>query len=146
MLLIGLKNATTQAVPVGGVVNLGTVYRKYCKKCNGVKTFDNTDSSVSLQKAGMYKVTATATFSSPTAGNVTLEIYENGLPTGALATETITTADTEFRSVALDYIVLTDNGCLLNQLTTLVDVLTLVNTSDVVATITNVVFNVVKVV
>lgn len=146
MLLIGLKNATEQAVPAGGIINLGTVYRKYCKKCNGVKTFDATSQSVSLQKAGMYQVTATVTFSAPVAGDVTIELYENGLPTGALATETITTADTEIRSVAIDYIVLTDEGCLLNQLTTLIDVLSLVNTSDIVATITNVVFDVIKVI
>lgn len=146
MLLLGLRNTSEQVVPVGGNVNFGTVYHRYCKKYNGVKTFDSNGLGVSLQQSGIYQITITATFTTPTAGDVTLEIYENGLPTGVLATETITTADTESRSIALDYFALVNSGCVLGNLTTLAELITLVNTSDVVATITNVVFNVVKVV
>lgn len=145
MLLLGLRNASEQVVPVGGIINLGTVYRRYCKKCNGVKTFDFSGLGVSLQQSGIYQITITATFTAPAAGDVTLEIYENGSPTGVLATETITTADTESRSVTLDYFALVNSGCVLGNLTTLADSITLVNTG-VAATITNVVVDIVKVV
>ena len=32
MLLLGAKNTATQAVDVDGLINLGQVYRRYCKK------------------------------------------------------------------------------------------------------------------
>lgn len=31
-LILGLKNTTTQTVPINGLINLGTVYRKNCKR------------------------------------------------------------------------------------------------------------------
>lgn len=146
MLLIGIKNNTEQTVVAGGLINLGTTYRKYCKKCNGVKTFDFNGTSLSLQQSGIYHITATLTFTAAAAGDVTIELYENGLPTGEYATETVTTATTEFRSVALDYYVLTDSACVLGNLSTFIDNITLVNTSDIAVNIVKVTVDVDKVI
>ena len=56
-LLIGIKNTTSQTVPALGTINLGSVYRRYCKKNQcGVKTFDATATSVSLQQQGIYHI------------------------------------------------------------------------------------------
>ena len=32
MLLVGIKNITSQTVPELGTITLGSVYRRYCKK------------------------------------------------------------------------------------------------------------------
>lgn len=146
MLLIGLKNGTTQTLLTNGLVDLGAVYRKYCKKDCGVKTFDYTSNSIVLQKAGIYRVTISAIVSSATAGDVTLQLYENGVAIpNAIATETITTPTTEFHTTTIDYFVLVDSDCVLGRATTLAKAITLVNVGDG-STITNVVANVVKVV
>lgn len=145
MLLIGIRNNTAQTVVAGGLINLGTTKRRYCKKFDGIKTFDFNGTSLSLQQSGIYHITVTATFTAPAAGDVTIELYENGLPTGEFATETITTADTESRSVALDAYVLTDKTCVLGNLSTFIDSITLVNTSAIAVDIVKVTVNVDKV-
>lgn len=146
MLLIGAKNSTNQTLLTNGLVDFGAVYRKFCKKDCGVKTFDFTSNSVSLQKSGIYQVTITAIVSAPTAGDVTLQLYENGVAIpGAIATETITTATTEFHTLTIDHFILVDNDCVLGQATTLAKSLSLVNVG-VGSTITNVVIDIVKVV
>lgn len=148
MLLLGTRNATSQVVASGGLVNFGEVYRRYCKK-NGYPfgAFNFSGSSIALQHSGIYKVTVSATFTSPVAGDVTLQLFENGVAIpSALATETITTADTETRSVSFDIYVLVDKDCILGTNTISVETLSLVNTSDGAVTITNVVVDVLKVV
>ena len=147
MLLLGVKNFATQDVVAGGLINLGSVYRRYCKKNNcGIRTFDFAGTSISLNQSGIYKVTATATFTAPVAGDVIISLFENGIAIpGASATETITTATTESRSIALDYFILVDNDSILNSISTIAKSISLVNTG-VASTITNVVVDVVKVV
>lgn len=143
--ILGLKNTFTQVVDEGALIDLGAVYRKYCKKINCVKTFDVTSNSVALQETGMYLVDVNATFTAEAAGDVTIQLYENGIAIpGALATETITTPTTEARSISFSYIVSVDCGCILNNQTVLSKVLSLVNTG-VEATFSNVVVNIVKV-
>ena len=147
MLLLGVKNIGSQTLEVDEFANFGSVYRRYCKKnvC-GIRTFDLAGTSISLNHEGMYKVTITATFTAPAAGDVTLQLVEDGVATpGAFVTETITTATTEFRTVTLDYIVLVDSNCILGRNTTVPKSISLQNTG-VAATITNIVTNVVKVV
>ena len=40
-LLIGIKNTTSQTVPALGAINIGSVYRRYCKKNQcGFRTFE----------------------------------------------------------------------------------------------------------
>lgn len=144
--LLGTKNTTTQTVLANGILNLGQVYRRNDSrnKC-GYRAFELENSSVALQHSGMYKITVTATFSAPVAGDVTLQLYENDEPIlGALATETITTADTEFRSVAIDYIILVNTSCVLGNWSTIAKSISVHNVG-VGATITNIVFDVVKV-
>ena len=93
MLLLGLKNISTQAVATDGFVNFGNVYRKYCKKCNGVSTFATNGESVSLNQTGIYHLTITAVGTGDVAGDVTLQLFVDGEEvSGAFSTETITTA------------------------------------------------------
>lgn len=146
-LLLGLKNIGEQTVLATGLVNLGNVYRRYCKanRC-GVPAFSVTSNGVTLNHEGIYHITATLVGTGETAGDVTVQLAENGeLVSGALSTETITTATTEFRTFVIDYLVKVDRDCVLGVPTTDAKTLSLVNVSDGIdATFTSVVFNVVK--
>jgi len=141
MYLVGLKNISSQTVLSNGAIQLTDVgsYRRNCRKnINGTKVFDITNTSVTLNWEGMYHITATLVGTGTEAGDVTVQLFQNGNPvTGALSTQTITTADTEFRTFVIDYYVLVDNTC--------AQAMSLENTG-VGATFTSVVFNVEKVV
>lgn len=143
--LIGLVNTSTQAVAVDGLINLGTVYRRFSKKNDcGVGTFNFYGTGISLNHRGIYKVDVTAVVSAPAAGVVTLELEENGiLIPGALASETITTADTELRTLTFSYFILVDNDLILNYPTTTAKNITIRNTG-VASTIENIVVNITK--
>ena len=147
MLLLGVKNTGTQTVLADGVINIGSVYRKYCKKSAcGVPAFARTANDISLQHSGIYHLTATFVTSAPAAGDVTVQLLVNGeVVDGALATETITTATTEFRTLVIDYYVLVDKDCILNTESTVAQTISFQNTG-VDATFTSVVVNVDKVV
>lgn len=146
MLLIGTRNVTTQDVLPNGNVELGSVYRRYCKKVNGTRTFDFIGEDVILQQNGMYHITVTATVSAPAAGVVTLSLFENGAAVpSASSSETITTADTEVRTLVIDYYALVDTTCVLGCNSTVAKEISLVNTG-VEATYTSVTMNVEKVV
>lgn len=144
-LLVGIKNTTSQSVPALGTINLGSVYRRYCKKNNcGIKTFDVNSTSVTLQQQGIYHITATLVASAPAAGNVSVQLLVNDTAvSGAFSTETITTASTEFRTLVIDYYVLVDDVMLLGNPSTTTNVISLQNTG-VAATFTSVVLNVEK--
>ena len=145
-LLIGTRNVTTQNVVTNGNVELGSVYRRYCKRINGTRTFDFIGEDVILQQNGIYHVTVTAVVSAATAGNVTLSLYENGVAVpSAFATETITTPNTELRTLVIDYFALVDTTCVLGCNSTVAKELSLVNTG-IDATYTSVTMNVEKVV
>lgn len=149
MLLLGTKNIGTQTVLADGIINIGSVYRKYCKKNDcGVTTFSRTANDISLQHNGIYHVTATFVGSAGTAGLVTLQLAINGeLVDGAVSSETITTADTEVRTFVIDYYVLVDKNCILNTENTITQTISFVNVSeDIDVTLTSVVVNVDKVV
>ncbi len=146
MLLIGTKNTTSQTVPTGGLINLGSVYRKYCKKNScGVKTFEFTNNAIALQQQGMYLVKVSATFTGTAAGTATIQLLENGVAVpGVLASQTITTAGTEIRSISFDYFVLVDSTCLLGNVSTVTKNISLQNTG-VGTTITSLIVDVLKV-
>ncbi len=146
MLLLGTKNIGTQTVLTDGVVNVGSVYRKYCKKnACGFPTFGATANGVALQHEGIYHITATLVGSGDVAGVVTVQLAVNGeLVDGAFSSETITTADTELRTFVIDYYVLVDKDCILNTPSTIAQTISLVNTG-VDATFTSVIVNVDKV-
>lgn len=145
MLLLGLKNNTIQALDVNENVNLGAVYRKYCKKCNGTTTFATTGSRVALQQSGIYHITAKLNISAAAAGNIILNLTENGDTILDTVTETISTATTEFRNVVFDYYVLVDTTCVLGESAINTKVITIQNVG-IASTINNVIFNVEKVV
>ena len=146
MLLLGTRNVTTQDVVVNGNVELGSVYRRYCKRINGTRTFDFIGEDVILQQNGIYHITITAVVSAAEARNVTLSLFENGVAApGAFATETITTPTTELRTLTIDYYALVDTTCVLGCNSTVAKELSLVNTG-IAATYTNVVMNIDKVV
>lgn len=124
------RNVSPQSVAVLGNVNLGTLIRQHYEtdKC-GTRTFSIDNGNITLQLPGIYKVTVIAIVSAPAAGNVTLQLLENGeLIPGALATETITTASTESRIITIQAYVLVNTICLLGQRSTLAKTLSVVNT------------------
>ena len=144
-LLLGIKNTTPQSVIALGTIDLGNVYRRYCKKNScGVKTFDATSQSISLQQQGIYHITATLVGTGTTAGNVTVQLLENGVAIpGIFSTETITTVNTEFRTFVLDTYILVDDACLLGTNSTVAKTISLQN-AGVGATFTSVVVNIEK--
>lgn len=145
--LIGLQDLASQTVLADGVIALGDVYRRYCRKnACGTRVYDNTSTGVTLNWNGIYKVTATLIGTGTEAGDVTVQLFSNGLAVpGAISTETITTPDTEFRTFTIDKFILVNNAEVLGCNSTLAQTLTLENTG-VGATFTNVTFDVVKVV
>lgn len=147
MLLLGVKNTGTQTVLTDGILNIGSVYRKYCKKnACGVTAFSRTANDVSLQHSGIYHLTATFVVSAPAAGVVTVQLLQNGeVVDGAFASETITTAVTELRTMVIDYYILVDKDCVLGRESTLAQTISFQNTGDD-ATFTSVIVNVEKVV
>lgn len=145
MLLLGTKNFASQNVVTNGIVQLGNVYRRYCKRINGTRTFEFDNSDIILQQSGIYHITVTAVGSGADAGTLAIQLYENGVPVpGAFSNETITTPDTELRTLTIDYFVLVDSTCVLGCNSTVAKAISLVNTG-VEATYTSVVVNVEKV-
>lgn len=145
MLLIGTKNVSSQEVLADGTVNIGSTYRKYCKKCqNGLPTFAANGDGITLNNQGIYHLTATFVGSGLEAGDVTIQLLINGeVVPGALATETITTPETEFRTFVIDYYILVDTACLLGRQSTVTKSISFQN-NGVGATLTSVVVNVSK--
>lgn len=143
--ILGLVNTTDQDVVVDGLVNLGTSYRQFTSKNRcGFSTFSFTSNGVSLNHRGIYKVTVTAVVSAPAAGDVTLQLEENGvLIPGAIATETITTAVTESHTLVIDYFILVDNDLILNFPTAVAKTITVRNVG-IASTIENIVVNITK--
>lgn len=147
MLLLGTKNVGTQTVLSDGTINLGSVYRKYCKKnACGVTTFSRTANDITLQQSGIYHITAVLVGTGETAGDVTVQLLENGeVVDGAVSTQTITTATTEFRTFVIDYYILVDCDNILGRNSTVAKTISLTNASDAIdATFTSVVVNVTK--
>ena len=147
MLLIGAKNVGEQTVLATGQVNIGNVYRRFCKANRyGVPAFSATANGITLNHEGLYHITATLVGTGETAGLVSVQLAENGeLVTGAISSETITTATTEFRTFVIDYLVKVDRDCILGYRTTGAKSISFVNASDAIdATFTSVVVNVTK--
>lgn len=149
MLLIGTKNTGTQTAIADGLINIGSVYRRYCKKNRcGVPAFSRTSQDISLQHSGIYHLTATFVGSASVAEVASIQLAVNGeLIDGAISSQTITTADTEVRTWVIDYDLLVDKDCILGTESTIAETVSFVNVSDTAAlTLTSVVVNVEKVV
>lgn len=149
MLLIGTRNFGTQTVLADGLVNIGSVYRKFCKRNRcGVSTFSATANGVTLNSEGIYHITATFVGSGSVAGDLTIQLFLDGIAVdGAVSTQTITTADTEIRTWVIDYYAKVDTDCVLGVTSTDAQTVSFVNTSEALdATFTSVVVNIDKVV
>lgn len=98
--LIYLATPSTATVAENGVLPLTTIVRRrgqYIQQSND---------SVVLGAPGYYHVTVSATFTAPVAGDVTFELRQDNLPvSGGTATQTITTAETEVRSISFESII-----------------------------------------
>jgi hypothetical protein len=132
-----------------GLVNIGSTYRKFCKRNRcGVPAFSVTANGVTLNTEGIYHITATFVGSGSAAGDLTVALALNGvLVDGAVSTQTITTADTEIRTWVIDYYAKVDTDCVLGVTSTDAQTVSFVNTSDAIdATFTSVVVNIDKVV
>lgn len=94
--LIYTANTTPLAATVGAPINIGTTVRRIG---NGIIA---DETSFRLRDAGYYDITVSATFTAAAPGDVTIAVYRDGVPIiGAEATETVTTANVEYRSVTV---------------------------------------------
>ena len=112
--LIDVANTTSSAVVNNATLPLGSVVRKRGWEVNLA------GNAISINDCGSnyYKVTVNATFTAPVAGTVTLNLQQNGTNiTGGTASTTITTVDTEVRSLSFQKIVRTFNGNSIDGLT-----------------------------
>lgn len=106
--LIDVALTTSSEVLANGIVPLGAITRK--RGCN--LGLSGNAISIVDDYNNYYLVTVTATFTAPAAGVVTLNLQQNGnVVTGATASTTITTADTEVRSLSFSKYIKTFNGC-----------------------------------
>lgn len=129
MLIIGLQNPTTQDVLADGTISLGATYRKFDtpNEC-GTLAFDTTSTSITLNRKGIYHVTANFYPAAAFTGTITLNI--NGIPTTAIANG---------ENLTIDYYVLVDCACGWAS-----NAQTITFTSDAAVTLDNVVVNVTK--
>lgn len=144
MILLGLKNTSTQEIPADGLIDFGTVYRKYIARGYSNSCLSTSSSTApTLAQKGMYHVTVTVTFTAPAAGDVTLQLLENGeaVP-GAVSVETVTTANTQVITTTFDYIVLVSCANVLGTFSTQAKSISV--QSDTAIEVTNAVINIVK--
>lgn len=115
MLLIGIKNTNAQTLISGENINLGAVYRRYCRRNScGAPSFYASGTDLTINAAGIYHVTATMVCTATVAGIVSADLAANGVAIpGAISSETITTAGTEQRTLVIDQYVLVDRACTL---------------------------------
>lgn len=145
MYILGTKNTGTQTVLTNGIINLGSNYRQFSQpdKC-GILPFARTLQDITLQQSGIYHLTAVFVGSGTEAGDVTVQLLENGeVVDGALSTQTITTADTEIRTFVIDYYILVDKTKVLGRRVSVPKTISFENTG-VGATFTSVAVNVSK--
>lgn len=124
--LIFKVTTTPATILAGGILPLTTIARRRGR----LITSEN--DSISLNAPGYYKVTVTVTASGSEAGDVVLNVLKNGIEIpGLTASETITTATTELRTLTISGTVrvLCGEGSA---------VLTLVNASTIGITTSNV--------
>ena len=129
MLLIGLQNPATQAVLADGIISLGTTYRKFDTPNDcGIFAFEPTSTGITINRKGIYHVTANFYPSAAFTGTITLNI--NGVATEAIANG---------ENLTIDYYVIVDCSCGWSS-----NSQTITFTSDAAVTLDNVVVNVTK--
>ena len=98
--LIYLITITEESVLANGIIPLETIARRRGCVC------EQSGNSITLNRPGYYKLTGSITFTAPVAGVVTIDATKNGneIP-GITASETITTATTEVRTLNISGII-----------------------------------------
>jgi len=100
-----MTTTTEQSVLANGIIPLTTIQRNY-----GCVTAPS-NNGILLKRPGYYKVTASITVTAPEAGVVTVKLQKNSTDVaGITASTTITTADTEIRTLNLSGIVRVNCG------------------------------------
>lgn len=86
--LIQVVNASSQNVEAGGIINPGTIVRRY-GQCFGLS-----GNGITINGNGYFDINAVVTVAPTAAGEVVVQAYENGtaIP-GAIATGTAAAAD-----------------------------------------------------
>lgn len=122
---------TVSDVAAGGALPLSTVARRITPRI----ALGSDSANVSVP--GYYELNATITFTAAAAGDVTITAFQNGeaIP-GITATETVTTATTEVRTIALHGIVRVRCEPI---------AITLVNTGDTAITTSNIALSLVRI-
>lgn len=130
MLLIGLQNPTTQDVVADGVIALGNSYRKFDlpNDC-GALAFSNTSTGVTLNRKGIYHLTAN--FYPEAAFTGTIQMLVDGVP--------VLGATANGENLTIDYYVVVDSNCGWTS-----NAKTITFTSDTATTLENVVVNITK--
>ena len=129
---IYMTNTTETTVPVNSQIPL-----QVNKRAGGQRAFMFLNGSVITRVPGYYFVTATVTFTAAEAGDINIVVKNNGVNVpGISATETITTADTEVRTVTLQGMV--KNCCGAGP-----DTLELFNNNNIQITVQNASFTVI---
>ena len=85
--LIQTVNQSTQSASVNGIIDLGSVIRRFgCNlRLNG--------NAIEVEGAGYYTIDANVTIAPTAAGNVQVAIFKNGVQlTGAIATGSVSSA------------------------------------------------------
>ena len=99
-----ITNTQPQAVATNGNVIFTTMSRK--ANC-GIKLQDN---NIILKKSGYYLVSGGITFTGA-VGNASIQLYKNGsVVVGAISTESISTANTQVKTLPVNAIVRVFNG------------------------------------
>ena len=130
---IYLATTTPTSVLANGVLPLTTIVRR--RGCE----LSQSGNSIAITDCGSnyYLVNVNATFTAPVAGEVTLQLQQNGSNvTGATASTTVTTPATEVRSLSFSAIIRTFGS-------TTIDSLTILNTG-VGAVFSNIAINTIK--
>ena len=110
LIFVGTENQVE--VSVNGIIPLQLVQRKY-NRCNANSYIDLLGNAVTISATNKgvrprYNLFARVTFSSTAAGDVELALYQDGvLIPLTTAIETITTADTEIRTLTIPASILT---------------------------------------
>lgn len=100
-----MTTTTDQSVLANGIIPLTTIQRKY-----GCATLPTSDGLL-LSRPGYYKVTASITLTAPAGGVVSVQLQKNGIDVpGITASSTITTANTEVRTLNISGVVRVNCG------------------------------------
>lgn len=107
------------------------------KRAGGQSAFLFLNGGVIIKKPGYYEINGTVTVTAPEAGDVVLTVQKNGVDIpGITSTETITTATTEVRTLAL-------HGFVKVSCDEIGSIITIFNKSDIAITSSNVSFSII---